>query len=104
MSADICLSVMGYHHPITLANPYIGQASLLRKGFLLVTLSLCGMMYVQSFKLESCFQIDLLKVGISLIVYLILRGGLKGMICDVTNRLEVSPGSIYDLNKCDVKM
>ncbi len=104
MSADICLSVMGYHQQITLANPYIGQPPPLRKGFLLVTLSLCRMMYVQSFTLESCFQTDLLKVGISLIVYLILRGGPKSMIRDVTNRLEVSPGSIYDLNKCDVKM
>jgi len=62
------------------------------------------MMYVQSFTLEGCFHIYLLKVESfsDLIENLIFRGGPTSMICDITTRLEANHGPVCNLHKWDV--
>ncbi len=55
---------------------------------------------------EVCFNIYLLKVeSLSMLIKKILfqRDESPSMICDITSSLEVHPGPIFNLLKCDVE-
>ena len=58
------------------------------------------MMYVQSFTLEGCFQVEIFFV---LIENQILRSRPASIICDITTSFEANSGPIFNLHKCDVE-
>lgn len=57
--------------------------------------SLCRMMYVQSLTLESCFHMQCWKFKFSMCSF--ENWILRGLICDMTNSLEVNPGQIFSI-------